>query len=355
MSSGKLTGKRPKAALCGLQSLAREIVQYIAELLPTSSAAALALTNKSFLFILGRQYFNKVRGEYCDEGELRKFLLLIEKDVPGYYGCLDCLRLHAFDYAVPRRRRMLQLITTPMQRELPCKGIDTEAEAALFNTKPIKFFDLHNLMRHYRAGTLDPAALRRLSLSKAKEPEHASIHRSFQFQIIEDELYMRGYYSFIADLGGPIKGVALNRLYICPHFMYKGYMGSNKLKTMLECISMHLNTLRFCAKCTTKREKQECISSGLRAMASSLSWVQCTSLQSCDSCSAEFQIRIEQREDVSTVKVVVTRWLNLGDLESPYSPKYRSLMHHRSCRWENGKVVPLLSRQPGTIKEAFGD
>ena len=82
----------------GIQSLAREIVQYIAELLPTSSAAALALANKSFLFVLGRQYFNKVRGEHRHEDELRNLLILIERDVPRHYACLDYLRLHAFDY-----------------------------------------------------------------------------------------------------------------------------------------------------------------------------------------------------------------------------------------------------------------
>ena len=369
----KLTGKRPKVAIadcdpaasslsnyqpsrnqkprCAMQRLPRETVQHIAQFLPTSSAAALALTSKWFLFVLGRQYFNQVRGEFCNEGELRKFLLLIERDIPGYYGCLDCLRLHAFEYALPLRRRMLQRLTT--SKDLPCKGVDDDAEAALFNNRPIKFLDLHNLMRQHRAGNLDPTALHRLSSLKPKNNDDASVQRSLEFRVVSDELLMRGMYKFPTDLTGSTIQNFKKRLYICPHFLYNEEFG-NKIQDMLRCVSMHLNTLRDCAKCKAPDEKQQCISSGLGIMESQESWMQCTSLQSCESCPAEFQIRVEQR-DLATFGIVIIRYINMGGVETPYSPKYRSLMYHRSCRWVNGKAVPLLSWRPGSIRAAFGD
>ncbi|KAI4153094.1 MAG: hypothetical protein LQ340_002521 [Diploschistes diacapsis] len=335
------------------QNLPRETLQNIAELLPISSAAALTLTCKSLLFILGHRYLHYLRrGDYCNEPELRKLLLLIERDLPTYYGCLDCLRLHSFYYTVPRGRRVLQHLQSPILGDRLCKEMDYTAQAALFSGKPIRFENLNKVMRQHRTGTLRPAALLRLSSLKSKSTKDPSLERLIRFRIASNELLMKGVYRFTVDLDKRydlLTNKTLEKLYICSHFSFK-VEPCTAPTTVPQGLFMHLQRLKACKCCRNLWNKVRCKSFGAKSAPGET----CSSLHSCDRCPTEFQIRAV-RQGMSTMGIIITRWVNLGGIESPNSPKYRSLMHRRNERWENGGYVPLVQWQPGTIKAAFGN
>ena len=336
-----------------IQHLPIENLQQIADLLPVSSAAAMSLASKSLLYVLGHQYLYTMRGEFANEPELRKFLLLIEKDLPGYYACLDCLRLHphkASAPVAPRKFHMFRRASRQLKHR-PCKDMDAEAEAALFNDKQIDFHILHDLMQQHKAGNLDPEALQRLSTTKLKSKgrESTALHRSVEFRIVSDQLLLQGVYRIRTDPKQKLPAEALKRMYVCPHLRH-GKESSNVINGKLQSIVKNLNTLEPCTHCGSVHQKLECVSSDLQETRPSDDY---SKLFSCDQCPTEFEASIEPKGP-SAVDVVITRWINLGSLDSPYTPHYRSHMYHRFWRsFEDGIATSLVDWEPGTIKAAF--
>lgn len=79
--------RRPPSLIGGLAALPPEIIWLILEHLPASSRLSFALTCR-FFFFRYRPKPVELFGVRCD------FIQLLERDMPGFYVCHDCLELH---------------------------------------------------------------------------------------------------------------------------------------------------------------------------------------------------------------------------------------------------------------------
>ena len=78
-----------------LVSLPNELLQHIASFLPITSAASLAFSGRHLRQALGDQYWLPLKDVTRSPLKL-DFLIMLERDLPGYVLCHCCNRLHSW-------------------------------------------------------------------------------------------------------------------------------------------------------------------------------------------------------------------------------------------------------------------
>jgi len=79
-----------------LECLPTEILQHISDHLALDSAGSLTLCSRSLLRVLGDRSWYALRIQ-ANEQEKRRFLLLLQRDIPNLLFCYHCWKLHPLD------------------------------------------------------------------------------------------------------------------------------------------------------------------------------------------------------------------------------------------------------------------
>lgn len=81
----------------GLECLPLEMLHMILQYLSLDEAAALTCCNRSLLAALGHQWRNSLR-DSANEQDRRRFLQLLQRDLPNLLFCHHCGNLHPLDH-----------------------------------------------------------------------------------------------------------------------------------------------------------------------------------------------------------------------------------------------------------------
>ena len=294
-----------------LCTLPLEILLHIQSYLPTHAAALFVLTNKTIWVMLGANAILSLRGEHRKITETRKFLLILERDLPGYYACRECLVFHLMDDLPSNSNNVTQTAPTKL-----CVKHDMLAEKRLFNSEHVHYLDLRNAMQTSNP-TAQLAALQSLNVRTG--------NATVEFALQSNKILMRGQYfikCFIGDPSDIFELELLLKVYVCDHVMQLGI----DLEKLAHCKPYRLQRNSLCQSCA-----KEC-------------W--------CPLCPTEFQGHTVFLNEAEYL-FVITRWLDLGSCTSPNEPYYRSHMAVGSAQWIHESLHPLVVYEPGSIKAAF--
>ena len=326
--------------LSTLETLPLELLRSICELLPLNSAAALALTSKSLLSRLGWRYFGELHGDYANKPETRRFLKLLARDLPQHWACLDCLRLHLHHWARPPHSNFPGEAADDNEwekrgepNECPLAGIDDDAEKRLFGGRSdISWRRLNDIMRAYVAGQDVERQLEELAFTH-DDYRFIEPTRMLAFRINgKGQLLMREQYYHM-----PMQRTINN--IVCSEYdaSFPTSPSASLFAQLLNCALSH----------ACPADQQLCL--------------KCSRLISCHLCATEFTL--VRKEDVGKystgrpepIKIVVTRWLNLGNLSEPFEPFWRCHLNHRALDWSagNGEPKSLVEWRPGSILEEW--
>ena len=234
-----------------LSTLPLEILLHIQTYLPTHAAALFTLTSKSIWSRLGAGAMLRLRGEYREIAEARKFVLILERDLPGYYACHECLVFHLLD-DLPSSSDDL---TRVAQIKL-CMKYDILAEKRLFQSVRIHYLDLRGAMQAMDA-TAQRAALQNLTV----RTENTTV----EFALQPNKIVMRGRH-FIkcatGDRSDAFERDFLFNVHICDHVRRFGEFGSEIVqlthcrpyKLRQDPLSKECAAEKYCSLCPTEFE-----------------------------------------------------------------------------------------------------
>ncbi len=295
-----------------LTNLPVEILQYIASLLPLSSAASFALCNHSICHAIGTQYWHALR-EKDQITSKRDFLLCLERDLHSFVFCHRCVQLHRRD-----------LIEGPEQwyygnRERQCVKEDGVIKNYAFDYN-LKYKHVRLVMNAHRFGPRHGIPLDVLFHVYTTSRKDDALQVWLKPRIVADELLLRAQSRVLLRYDRDFKHVKAYVLKICPHL--SAHRNDNLLLHLIACRLSHL-------------DNRPCL--------------YCGGLKQCRYCPTEFQVEIEDFGEAG-VAILVTVWNNLGCGRSPSDPKWRAHVHD----YHNNLITAMpFQYEPGSIQTAF--
>ena len=296
-----------------LEDLPYELIQLVASFLPTGSAASLALCNRSMTRILGTHYWEGLKCH--SQGEQRKrFLFALERDLPNYFFCHYCSKLHHKDAPGFPNRSLLP------QEQLPCyQAYGTICFQAYGYS--LSFQHVQLALKRYRLGPEHGFDLDVLSHTQVYARCHHSLTRlkSIEPRFMYGQIFVRTQHWLLMRNGNDIDGVKFEFGPICPHL--NGVRRLSRVSLLLDCKFSHLSDQKDCARCT--------------------------GMTQCRYCPMEFQIDVAEIGDKGTA-VILTQWLTLGGGLTPEDPSW---WRHISGRLQvDSWPIKVL---PGSIRAIF--
>ncbi|KAI9880202.1 MAG: hypothetical protein M1830_004788 [Pleopsidium flavum] len=287
-----------------------EILQFIASLLPVSSAASLALCNHSICHAIGTQFWHALRREDQSNPKL-DFLLCLERDLRSFILCHRCLKLHRRDPVEGPKQRYYG------NRERQCVKEDGVLRNYAFDYN-MKYKHVRLVMNAQRSGPSHGIPLD--ALRHVWSRKNSNLKVWLEPRIVADELLLRARSRVLMHFEREFKHVKKYILKICPHLT--AHDDDNLLAHLITCRLSHL-------------DNRPCLF--------------CDGLRQCRSCPTEFQVEIEDLGEAG-VAVLVTAWNNLGSGRSPSDPKWRAHIY----RSQNNQMrAESFQYEPGSIQTAF--
>lgn len=320
MSTTRTDAGVEKAISSHLLRLPPEIILMVASMLPTPSAACLALCSRRLNHILGPGSRRSLQSEAPDV--VLAFLLFFAKDLPQHFVCQECVCLHHM--SAINWPRIITRYLGPEGSRCIWQGLDFRH--LFFSRYRIYFPHIQLAMKQHYCGTDIGFPLEAF---QHLEVEHDQIKQkttllSIDAQIVSNELLMRSQTwillpwsrrdDFIDDLA--TNGLSND---ICVHTRL-GPLDPNLVPDMVGSI---LDQLEVGEECRTQTLKCPCC------------WVNYV-LDAIDFGERGFV-------------VLVTRWVNLGAGLNPADTKWQS---HITTRTGKGAHHP---HYPGDIRTSFED
>jgi hypothetical protein len=285
---------KPNTNTLKLSGLPPELIILIASMLSIQSAACLSLCNRAMSQILGPNIWRCLK---LQTSKIRaSFLFDLSKDLPQYFVCYACIKLHASSGVQWPR-------TAP--RTLP--RCPREGHALLHCPQSVlcvRFLYIQLAMnRHYRG----PSYGFPLEAFQSTEIIESDVDRnvvllSVDTQIVFDELLMRSQQWVLIPRDRRHELVDDRSFsYICPHIWVLGRPGNN-LPTLIQ------------SRLDLFEQKGRCYTSTMR----------------CLKCPVDFVMDIVDLGERG-VAACLTRWINLGAGLDPADPKWQSHL---------GKLLP---------------
>ena len=313
--------KPEKAPLHGpLCDLPAEILQLVADFLPTTSAASFALCSRFTYLAIGSQHWHHLRDQAHGE-EKRQFLSILERDLPTFVHCHRCNQLHRrMEYERPRRPSGLAILHVPAMK--PCIRRDRIRMVWVFD------YDLHFhfcqlVMRAYRYGPqygIPLGALTHIS-TQSRQRSASQVFVSARIAPASGELILRIRYRILMQSEMHLKDLQWYRVYICPHLI--GVRHHSRLSALLRCKMSHVND-RKCPVCSV--------------------------LIQCHHCATECLVETEDFGDLGLI-VMITAWKNLGSCKTPTDRMWRDQAYDSQERLP--LVEPVYHTHPGSINASF--
>ena len=270
-----------------LSCLPTELLQYVANLLPLSSAASFALCSRSILHIVGTGYWKSLR-ELDQQSEESIFLNYLEKDLCDYVLCYHCEQLH--------RRSAVERPQEPylwgLEKSFACT--DKEGVMTIFAAGYVlRYRHVRLAMNGHRYGLSHGIPLEVLSRNYKETIDGSTLHTSILARIVADELLLRVRYRFVSLSERELKAVRMHFFDVCPHL--SAYHEGNALTRLVRCRLSHEDTRHFCSSCCVQRD--------------------------CSCCATSFSLELEDSSD-GGVLFIVTVWKNLGFGRTPFDPMW---------------------------------
>ncbi|KAL2069929.1 hypothetical protein VTL71DRAFT_14608 [Oculimacula yallundae] len=312
-----------------LKKLHPELIIYLADFLPLSSAALLALSCRTAYEILGTRFWARLR---ADDEQLQcfKFLSLLSRDISrdDYVPCYHCHVLHVCGILHPN---LLQLAPLPAyQYDMTlCKRAEVLGKVAKYMHNRFQFRTVQMAMKMYRLHLDYQPWLEALCY----KPIALVVMREFPSEFKASVRIINGFlllYSQLIILLPPgLTATDLNRcgFDLCPHIRLTAHGVAPNLPETNECAINHDHVIERC--------------------------IRSSAITSCTSCPTEFQLRTEDCEDFG-IAVIITKWMDLGKGETIADPKWWS---HLSNEYIAPNSGPLLEGQVRSdfisIRDAF--
>ena len=306
---------------CPFINLPSIIIQHVADYLPLSGQAALALTAKSLHNAIGNQSW-KALGEYqrCGNNERKawveapariEFLNLMERDwAADFYRCPDCLSLHS-------------KITLPSESDRNhkshCKSLWVYMFDCVYVNLP--WSHVHLVMQRHSRGKPYGLPLDTLS-RKHSRPGQCCIIRTFTLQgkIVGDELMVKGCLNmdFTYDLP---------HFKICSHLRVGVHSRSletipadGQFESVIRCRLSHYGTFRkYCFTCPRH-------------------------VRRCEWCGVEYDFQVSKALMGKQLKIQT--WANLGSGQTTDDPKWTAAI-------TRDRYVEALNQDLGSVKALY--
>jgi hypothetical protein len=266
-----------------LSSLPVEILLHIKDFLPLSSAACLILCSRHMMTALGSRSLYSMRAD--DQIiERRRFLILLQKDLPDWLLCYPCSLFH------PVKVHEGPKDIWRYHKEPPC----VQENDAIYVTADyrIRYQHVQLLMNQYRFGRSHTKALEALSFSYCRILDDSMLEGIIWGEVVAGELLVRFNQRLRLLVPGNIKLIHRRLRPICLHLEWLG--GDRTLSETIGCRLSHANNLP-CAECSKHK--------------------------SCRECSTWFHVGVLQFEG-SQKEFQIEAWKYLGICETPYDPEW---------------------------------
>ena len=310
-------------SLPSFPSLPTELLLSILDFLSVSDRACLSLCNRALRNKLGATSkdlarYGKAQGNTHSRPD---FLLRLSRDSPGAFYCFDCRRLHPS----VRTRPPGPLFCPDPYRFSGCFASDLgfyyHFTNGVYHKYHLMFQHVQLAMARYRYGVNDGIALDTLSYTEVRVSDHCNISILFSVEprIISNGLYLRMQHCILFDHGSSSNVARWATPKVCTHYIELAH----------EC--------RLPRPCTSSRE--------------TLNKIRGTSppFQHCPTCSISYHVEIKRLGDRYRA-FVLTKWLSLGQGNSPLDPKWqRHLLYPAIERVPlvEGGILQLFEQQPG--------
>jgi hypothetical protein len=277
----------PKDAV---STLPMEIHLAIADFLPPSDAACLALCNRKLAARLGASSWLHVAVHVLHGArqEREDFLQRISRDIPPYFYCHKCSYLHRCTHVLPPVGRFvspLRCVRDSTYHDMLLWATHTHLGTTYYE---FTFHHLQLAMLRHRYGSKHGMPIDSLHLHEIEETKYDQTTTLFPIdaRIVDDELCLRiqQWLLLSPDLTPTLESV--RRIGICSHIMKY----SDSFKTLIQAKLDHSEA-------------------NVQLPAHS-------KLLKCAHCETEFEISIEMADETRKV-VLVTKWLSLGNGTSP--------------------------------------
>ncbi|KAJ9213741.1 hypothetical protein DTO166G4_4672 [Paecilomyces variotii] len=255
-----------------LYKLPPEILQQIAQVLPTPSAALFALTNKYLFHVVGRQYFRLEKTDWM------VFLSTLQRDVEHWVLCYYC---QIFHYVPPGRGLFFGTLASPR-----CADRYLRTRVKCLNTPGLTFIDVQRMLNEHRYGFSQGMEMRLSNTARFQ----AEPRRGFadEFKVIDDELFLK-------------RDMVLG-------YRYGDSSSWDRALADIPCVCRHVNLNYGNTK-------------PLKAPSNANDEELCSWLR-CRVCGAEIRSQHTKLGDTSQCEIRLTSWHAFGKCQSPFEEQW---------------------------------
>jgi hypothetical protein len=307
--------------------------------------ATLAFSCKAFQQRLGNSVFENLSLEEYREDRL-DFLKRLDKTLPGYLLCFDCKRYHR--RTSPGEEKLMPVNVLNPVYDCPEVGnpnkINPRIRVTFDRIMPFTFLQL--AMRAERFGSPYGITLDSLSRRYKDKVDDSTWSHQTKFCVVKGHMLMRVMSQCYAPPGLPPAGER--------HLLYSR---QNFIPFFSVCPHWQDGVLMPNVKCALRHIPKPLEGSGLNRVAQEtklhfnphnpiISLCQeCRPMRRCPECPSEYLIEVRMTEDRTDPKklfkqtLVVTRWSDLGDGSSPYTPEWRALSGDPEAKFDSVKAL----------------
>ncbi|KAE9369018.1 hypothetical protein N431DRAFT_470692 [Stipitochalara longipes BDJ] len=364
-----------KHNLAPLEKVPAEMLLFIIDFLPPSSAPLLSLTSQTLLKKLGNKYLRQINKERpakikkfphgtlrpltLNNKEYETFMQLLDKDLPNSIYCFYCKLLH------PPSKTKQGYFPGPEWKELPCSRVNRYQRAYQHN---LTFSAVQFTMKRHRLG-LDTSsqleAMRSSNHSYNELTNKYKWHASTEPRIRDGKLLLRATHTLEVPIkeGRPKFPKRVWEFELCPHLRSDPeqlwnddatWEDANILDCYLQCKVGH----HFARNTILGYEPKSIYDSD---GSDEVDWLvgptpeehckNCGEMDGCGRCETEFQyigsgVKKEEGFDKRWFWVKVVTWQDFGNGETPSDWAWSE--HTKPFR-----VAQTMSIEVGSIKKTF--
>ena len=285
-----------------LIDLPPELILLISDSLPAASTACLALCSHRFSRILGSSAWTSLQLQH--QGHRMSFFYLLERDLPEYFACRRCKRLH-------QNNKVQWPMSGKRLQDVPCVGVfrlfgpprTTMFRPSRTTMYLINYAHVQLVMKRHYYGPSHGLSIKCFLHTELKEYDARGTVELFSVdaRIVSNELLMRSQQWILVSQHRSGEFVTRTLLHsICTHIR-TGIWRDDRL---LNVIRPRLNQLKAQGRCYTETEQ-------------------------CTKCHMDFVLDALDFGD-GGVALFVTRWVNLGAGLDMADPKW--IHHHWKVR-----------------------
>jgi hypothetical protein len=307
--------KRQTSELKSLMKLPAELLQMIIEYLSPADLACLALCNHTLLSRLGTGSLMLPHEDNEKHREL--FLTRLAQDLPPYFLCYPCSRLHLSKYVdppgpafQPRRRLRCHYIDPG---ESLWESVKAHKRSSLYR---FRFVHLQLAMKRHYHGCQHGISTESLAFSEVRsscDGDELTTLLSVDARVCPQDrqasLCLRVQHWAMLDDSMDQKLLL------------------SKMQFMLICDHLEVDDPKIIQIINESRPSQ-------------------LELFTCRSCNVDFQLEIRECGD-RALALVITKWLDLGSGLTPKDPRWRAHLG-----WDEGAEIDAF-RRPGEIRRRF--